>query len=29
MELVIAVLEKYIAKHPEQWLVSRPIWPMY
>lgn len=28
MELVIAVMEKHIAKHPEQWLVSRPVWPM-
>jgi lauroyl/myristoyl acyltransferase len=28
MEMVIAVLERYIAKHPEQWLVARPVWPM-
>jgi KDO2-lipid IV(A) lauroyltransferase len=28
MEMVIAVLERYIAKHPEQWLVARSVWPM-
>ncbi len=28
MEMVIAVMERYIAKHPEQWMVARPVWPM-
>jgi lauroyl/myristoyl acyltransferase len=28
MEMVTAVLERYIAKHPEQWMVARPVWPM-
>lgn len=28
MEMVIAVMERYIARHPEQWLVSTPVWAM-
>ncbi|MFC2037513.1 lysophospholipid acyltransferase family protein [Chloroflexota bacterium] len=27
MEMVVETLERRIAQHPEQWLVSRPIWP--
>ncbi len=28
MEMVVEVLERYISRHPEQWLVAAPIWPM-
>lgn len=28
MEMAIAVMERYIARHPEQWLVSTPVWAM-
>lgn len=28
MEMVIEVLERYISRNPEQWLVAQPIWPM-
>jgi KDO2-lipid IV(A) lauroyltransferase len=28
MRKVVAIMERYIARHPEQWLVAAPIWPM-
>jgi lauroyl/myristoyl acyltransferase len=28
MKMVIDVMERYIAEHPEQWLVAQPVWPM-
>lgn len=28
MELTVEVLERYISRHPEQWLVAAPVWPM-
>jgi len=28
MRMAVAVMERYIAEHPEQWLVGRPVWPM-
>jgi KDO2-lipid IV(A) lauroyltransferase len=28
MEMVIAVMERYIGQNPEQWLVASPVWPM-
>ena len=28
MELLVDVLERYISKHPEQWLMAKPVWPM-
>jgi KDO2-lipid IV(A) lauroyltransferase len=28
MEMLLAVMERYIARHPEQWLVSAPVWAM-
>jgi KDO2-lipid IV(A) lauroyltransferase len=27
MEKLVSVMERYIAKHPDQWLVAAPIWP--
>ncbi len=27
MRMVVAVMERYIAEHPEQWIVGRPVWP--
>jgi KDO2-lipid IV(A) lauroyltransferase len=27
MEKLVSVMERYIARHPEQWLVAAPIWP--
>lgn len=26
MELAIAVMERYISQHPEQWLLAQPVW---
>lgn len=28
MKIVVAVMERHIAMHPEQWLVAAPVWPM-
>jgi KDO2-lipid IV(A) lauroyltransferase len=28
MEMVADVLERYISRHPEQWLMAKPVWPM-
>lgn len=28
MKMVVAIMERYIAEHPEQWMVSVPVWPM-
>lgn len=28
MRQVVAVMERHIARHPEQWLVTMPIWPL-
>ena len=28
MEMVVDVLEHYISRHPEQWLLAKPVWPM-
>lgn len=28
MEMVIAIMERYISEHPEQWMVAQPVWPM-
>ncbi len=28
MRQVIAVMERHLARHPEQWLVTVPIWPL-
>ena len=28
MKKVIAIMERYIAQHPEQWLVAAPVWPL-
>ncbi len=28
MELVVEVMERHIGRHPEQWLVAAPVWPM-
>ena len=28
MEMVVDVLERTISKHPEQWLLAKPVWPM-
>jgi KDO2-lipid IV(A) lauroyltransferase len=28
MRMVVAIMERYIAEHPEQWMVSVPVWPM-
>jgi lauroyl/myristoyl acyltransferase len=28
MKLVVATMERYISKNPEQWLVAAPIWPL-
>jgi lauroyl/myristoyl acyltransferase len=28
MEMVVEVLERNISKHPDQWLVAAPVWPM-
>lgn len=28
MEQVVALLERTIRRHPEQWLVAAPVWPM-
>jgi KDO2-lipid IV(A) lauroyltransferase len=28
MEMVVDVLERYISRHPEQWLMAKPVWPM-
>jgi lauroyl/myristoyl acyltransferase len=28
MEQVVAVMERHISEHPEQWLVAVPVWPM-
>jgi lauroyl/myristoyl acyltransferase len=28
MEMAVAVMERHIAQHPEQWLVAAPVWPM-
>jgi lauroyl/myristoyl acyltransferase len=28
MSLVVSALERHISRHPEQWLVAVPVWPM-
>jgi lauroyl/myristoyl acyltransferase len=28
MKMVVAAMERHISKHPEQWLVASPVWPM-
>jgi lauroyl/myristoyl acyltransferase len=28
MKKVVEVMERYISRHPEQWLVATPVWPM-
>ena len=28
MEMLVDVLERHISKHPEQWLMAKPVWPM-
>jgi lauroyl/myristoyl acyltransferase len=28
MKMVVSVMEQYISRHPEQWLVAVPVWPM-
>jgi KDO2-lipid IV(A) lauroyltransferase len=28
MKMVVQVMERYISRHPEQWLVATPVWPM-
>jgi len=28
MKKVIAIMERHISQHPEQWLVAAPVWPM-
>lgn len=28
MRQLVSVMEEYISKHPEQWLVAAPVWPM-
>jgi lauroyl/myristoyl acyltransferase len=28
MKLMVEVLERHISRHPEQWLVAQPVWPM-
>ncbi|MGD2207000.1 MAG: lysophospholipid acyltransferase family protein [Anaerolineae bacterium] len=28
MALVVAAMEQHIGKHPDQWLVAAPVWPM-
>ncbi len=28
MRMAVAVMERHIAEHPEQWLVARPVWPL-
>jgi KDO2-lipid IV(A) lauroyltransferase len=28
MRQIVAIMEKYISKNPDQWLVAAPIWPM-
>ncbi len=28
LELVAGVLERVIAQHPEQWMLTKPVWPM-
>jgi lauroyl/myristoyl acyltransferase len=27
MKLIVAVMERHISRHPDQWLVAAPIWP--
>jgi lauroyl/myristoyl acyltransferase len=28
MEDLVVILERYVSRHPEQWLVAAPVWPM-
>jgi len=28
VKMVVAVMERHISQHPEQWLVAAPVWPM-
>lgn len=28
MEMVVAAMERHIARNPDQWLVAKPIWPV-
>jgi KDO2-lipid IV(A) lauroyltransferase len=28
MEMVVDVMERHITRHPEQWLVAAPVWPL-
>jgi KDO2-lipid IV(A) lauroyltransferase len=28
MEMMVDMLERHISKHPEQWLMAKPVWPM-
>lgn len=28
MKKVVAILERYISRYPEQWLVAAPVWPL-
>ena len=28
LEMVVDILERYISRHPEQWLMAKPVWPM-
>jgi len=28
MRKIVAILERYISRYPEQWLVAAPVWPM-
>ncbi len=28
MEMVVKVLERHLSRHPDQWLVVAPVWPM-
>jgi lauroyl/myristoyl acyltransferase len=28
MKEIVSIMERYISRHPEQWLVAAPVWPM-